>query len=38
MDTAIQVECKIRPMNAAELIETLHTDRSYDPYPEKLNR
>jgi hypothetical protein len=35
-DTAIQIECKIRPMNAAELIEPLHKDRSYNDDLRKL--
>ncbi len=35
-DTAIQIECKIRPMNAAEQIEPLHKDRSYNDDERKL--
>jgi len=35
-NTDIQVECKIRPMNAAELIEPLRKDRSYNDDPTKL--
>jgi hypothetical protein len=35
-DTAIQVECKIRPQNAAEKVDPSRKQKSYDDDPQKI--